>query len=279
MENYNITIIGCGGTGGYVAEGLCRLLIGSDVPILLIDHDRVEEHNLGRQHFYPGDVGKFKSQALAERLARQYGRMVGYSVYPFMPDLMEDAFARNFHQMAVRGLVIGCVDNAEARKMINMSLDRTMGWWLDSGNGLSSGQVLFGSTGHVNQLQGAFHPGINMVAALPSPALQQPALLVPSADPRPVVDCSEAVMTLDQDPVINQAMASLVLQFVYKFLREELAWMGAYIDLEAGTMQTIPAEPETVARMLGVKVDTLMHKTECSIGRRYSMGGYGGPRG
>ncbi|KKK65202.1 hypothetical protein LCGC14_2976500, partial [marine sediment metagenome] len=30
-----------------------------------------------------------------------------------------------------------------------------------------------------------------------------------------------------------------------------------YIDLEAGTLSTVPAEPETVARMFGLKVATL----------------------
>ena len=64
-QNFNIAVVGCGGTGSFVAEGLCRLLIGSDIPLLLIDHDRIEPHNLLRQNFYDGDLDKFKSEALA----------------------------------------------------------------------------------------------------------------------------------------------------------------------------------------------------------------------
>lgn len=72
-----LVVVGCGGTGGFVAEGLCRLLIGKEkYQIVLIDHDRVEEHNLRRQNFFAGDIGKFKSQALADRLSRQYGRKI-----------------------------------------------------------------------------------------------------------------------------------------------------------------------------------------------------------
>ena len=67
-----ITVVGCGGTGGFVAEGLCRLFQGRDATIVLVDHDRVESHNLLRQNFYAADVGKFKSQALADRLASTY---------------------------------------------------------------------------------------------------------------------------------------------------------------------------------------------------------------
>ena len=83
LDNPWITVVGCGGTGGFVAEGLCRLFQGRDATIVLVDHDRVEPHNLLRQNFYADDVGKFKSQALADRLAAAYNRPVGYSVYPF----------------------------------------------------------------------------------------------------------------------------------------------------------------------------------------------------
>ena len=70
LDNPWITVVGCGGTGGFVAEGLCRLFQGRDATIVLVDHDRVEPHNLLRQNFYPGDVGEFKSKALADRLAK-----------------------------------------------------------------------------------------------------------------------------------------------------------------------------------------------------------------
>ena len=70
--------------------------------------------------------------------------------------------------------------------------------------------------------------------------------------------CAEAVLAEEQSPVINQSMAALVLEFMYLLLQGRLSWMGAYIDMEAGTLQTVPAEPEIVARMLGVKVDTLI---------------------
>ncbi|MDP2662693.1 MAG: hypothetical protein Q8R28_18395, partial [Dehalococcoidia bacterium] len=50
----------------------------------------------------------------------------------------------------------------------------------------------------------------------------------------------------------------LVLTFVHKLLTGSLTWMGAYVDLEAGTLQTVPADPETVARVCGLTVDTVM---------------------
>jgi PRTRC genetic system ThiF family protein len=269
-QNFNIIVVGCGGTGSFVAEGLCRLLIGSDIPLLLIDHDRVETHNLLRQNFYEGDLGKFKSQALAERLSRQFHRRIAYSVYPFMPDLIGENWGGGLHSPAIQGIIIGCVDNADARRQVGQSL-RFGNWWLDAGNGFSSGQVLLGSARNLELLGSPFIKESGEVEGLPMPSWQLPSLLAPPTTKKPdTLDCAEAVAAEEQSPVINQAMATLVLEFMYRLLNKKLTWMGAYIDLDAGTLQTVPAEPEIVARMCGVKVDTLFRK-DCSTGNRYSL--------
>ncbi len=260
-QDSNILVVGCGGTGSFVAEGLCRLLINSDIPLLLIDPDRVEPHNLLRQQFFSGDVGKFKSQALAERLARQYGRPIGYSVYPYMEDLVYKDYGGGLHTRAAQGIIVGCVDNAAARRSIAESPNHGSSWWLDVGNGYDSGQVLIGNTSNVDYLRGCFNGEEQEVDRLPIPSLQLPSLLTPPATPsNDSKDCAEAVQDEEQSPVINQAMAALVLEFMHRLLQGKLTWMGAYLDMEAGTLQTVPAEPEIVARMLGVKVDTLLVK-------------------
>jgi len=248
-EEKRILVVGCGGTGSFVAEGLCRLLINSDTSLILIDPDRVEPHNLVRQQFFSGDLGKFKSQALAERLSRQYGRPIGYSVYPYMHDLIHKDWGGGLHTQAAQGIIISCVDNVAARRSIAETL-RHGNWWLDAGNGYSSGQVLIGNTANVEHLEGCFDKEKQEVVALPMPTLQLPSLLAPPT--RPVndsKDCAEAVLAEEQSPVINQSL-----------LQEKLSWMGAYIDMKAGTLQIVPAEPEIVARMLGVKVNTLMRQ-------------------
>ncbi len=238
--------------------------------LLLIDYDRVEPPNLLRQHFYAADVGKFKSQALAERLARQFGRPIGYSVYPFDYDLVGENFGGGMYTRMAQGIIIGCVDTPEARRSIAHNF-QCNNWWLDAGNGHSSGQVLLGNANSLELLQGSFHEYYQQVKRLPLPSMQLPSLLIPPTVPeRTPTDCAEAVSAEEQNPVINHAMATLVLQFMYQLLHGQLTWMGAYIDLQAGTLQHVPAEPVTVARMLGVKVDTLID-TSCSIGNRYSL--------
>lgn len=254
-ETGTILLVGCGGTGGFVAEGLCRLLVGDrDRRLYLVDHDRVEESNLGRQNFYREDLGRFKSQVLAERLSRQFERPIEYST-------------GRIEELGVgwRGnLTIGCVDNPRARESLmvggetgfmhhKVGYSHYGGWYIDAGNGEHSGQVLIGSC-FVRETAGAFVPESGLCRRLPLPQIQQPALLAPETKPRRRRDCAAAVAAEEQSPVINRLMADLVLTFVYKLLKGTLTWMGAYIDLDSGALNTVAATPEAVGRITGHSV-------------------------
>lgn len=264
LGNINkIVIVGCGGTGSLVADSLCRLLPNNDAPIYLVDMDRVERHNLHRQAFFESDLGKFKSQCLAERLSRQYGKNIAFSILPFDKDTSSDRGGNFESKLLVHALIIGCVDNAVARRSIAAVFrggGSSTNWWLDAGNGMHSGQVLLGNISDPSFLEQAFNLKGNAVSKLPIPSLQLPSLLAPA--PIKHRDCAEAVEADEQSPVINSAMAMLVTEFVYRILKNTLDFMGAYIDLEAGTLHYVQAEPVIIARMLSVKVDDLMVKEE-----------------
>ncbi len=264
-----IVVVGVGGTGSLVAEGLCRLLTKTDIPILFVDPDRVEPPNLGRQNFFAGDVGKFKSQALAERLSQQYGRKIGYSVMPYEEDMFDTPSGQGMIRKATNLLILGCVDNPVARRSIakGMKWDK---WWIDSGNGFNSGQVLIGNINSKDGMKEAFDSTEHLVRLLPCPSLQVPALLRPSRKKQPARDCAEAVEDDEQSPTINQAMAVLVLDMVNRLLRGTLTYMGIYVDMDAGTMHQVPAMPMVVSRMLSMKVDELM-ANKCGIGARYHV--------
>lgn len=261
-EPPSIVVVGCGGTGAFVAEGLCRLLGEARVTLALVDHDRVEEHNLRRQAFYQRDLGRFKAEVVAERLSRDFGREIAYSVYPYGPEVHHEFF-RGLH--SGEGIIVGCVDNAAARSSIAQVIQRQ--WWLDAGNGEHSGQVLIGNTVRAEDLKGSFIEEEEICRALPTPSLQQPALLVPAPEPVPPPDCAEAVAAGDQSPTINQAMAALTLEFLSRFLVGKLTWMAAYLDLEAGSLRPVLIEPKTVARLTGLGVDEVMAKPRKPDGR------------
>lgn len=249
-----IVVVGCGGTGSFVAEDLCRILFNSDLELLLVDYDRIEPHNLRRQNFFKDELGKFKSQALAERLSRQYDRRVGYTVFPYDRDVLNDPTIIGIRQ--VRSIIIGCVDNAAARRDIASTLKHG-DWWLDSGNGYQSGQILIGNATRIEYVQGSFTPSKQEVRNLPIPSLQLPSLLQESGKSTNM-DCAEAIESNEQSPTINRVMATWVIEFVYRLLKGTLSWMGAYIDMDAGTTKTVPADPETVGRMFSVSAKSLL---------------------
>ena len=63
----HVVVIGCGGLGGHVIEGLVRLGVGH---LTIIDPDIFEEHNLNRQTFCTiNNLGRNKAEVTAERLA------------------------------------------------------------------------------------------------------------------------------------------------------------------------------------------------------------------
>ena len=244
-----IVLVGCGGTGGFLAEAICRLLIGKAAHVFLVDPDRVEPHNLLRQAFDPGDVGRFKAEVLAERLARRFGREVGYAVLPYDQELhgqvFEDARSR-------LDLLIGCVDNSAARRALAETICRRDGgypflpgpvWWLDCGNGRNSGQVLLGNATRPDELRGAFLPSAGLCRALPAPSLQRPDLLLVPPEPQPRPDCAEAVAAGDQGPTINQSTAAIAAGYVEKLLDRTLGWMASYLDLDDGMLRCVPADP------------------------------------
>lgn len=78
LDNLWITVVGCGGTGGFVAEGLGHFFQGREANIVLGDHDRVEPHNLLRQGFYAAVAVPFKRDLRVIR-GRLPGRPLGGS--------------------------------------------------------------------------------------------------------------------------------------------------------------------------------------------------------
>ena len=239
--HFTITVVGCGGTGGFAAESLARL-IPPRANLVLIDHDRVEERNLTRQNFTREELGQFKSEALARRLSRRYRVRVAYSTLPVM-----------MTELRCPGLIIGCVDNGPARREIakrvqhsglswvggySHSVPREMqsgpqlvtsGWWVDAGNAEDYGQILIGNTD-----EAAFREDVCL--GFPLPTIQRPDLLRQVQPQRNCADLPE------QGPIINQAMAALVVEVVRRLIEGTCPWVQLYLDLQNGTLTPVFAQ-------------------------------------
>jgi len=67
----SVMIAGAGNIGSHLAPQIARAGVGR---ICLVDRDRVEVKNLATQAFRPEDVGRFKAEALTERLREAFPR-------------------------------------------------------------------------------------------------------------------------------------------------------------------------------------------------------------
>ncbi len=238
----NVSVVGCGGTGGYIADALVRLL-PLTIDLVLIDMDVVEERNLNRQSFTAADIGLFKSEALAKRLAERYQRPVKYSIMPVGAVELP------------QGIVVGAVDNGLARQAIADRIHDGQ-FWIDAGNGNNFGQVLIGNS-KVDKLRPSFLE--DLCYRLPLPSIQQPAILAQVPKRR---SCAEAVEAEEQSPTINQAMAALVLEVVRRIMNGTCPWMQLLLDLDAGTLTPTMATPEVVSRLTGIQARRLTGKVK-----------------
>ena len=264
-QEATIVLVGCGGTGGFLAEAVCRLLMGKQAQLYLVDMDRVEPQNVARQAFDRSEVGRFKAEVLARRLSRRFGREIGYSVLPYDRELHSQVFDRLRSRL---NLILGCVDNAAARRAIAETLGAPIGghgyapavgsvWWLDCGNGRNSGQILLGNVTRPEELRGAFVPQSGLCIALPAPSIQRPDLLDAPPAPQPRLDCAEAVARGDQGPTINQVVAAIAASFIEKLLTGTCAWMASYFDLDDGALRCVAADPKIVAGIADLHVNAV----------------------
>lgn len=236
MHLQTVTVVGLGGTGSQVARSLARTIYDMrrarlhTPAVVFIDPDVVEEKNVGRQMFAAGDVGQNKSRVLARRFNQALGLQIAAIDQPV------DA-RRHFERHG--SLIIGCVDNHDARR----ELAKVDGIWLDAGNHFDSGQVCIGNSvdresllRHVDGEQGKYR-------YLPSPALLFPQLLQPEPQPtpQPNLSCADLVARGDQHLLINDLVACVVAGYVYKLLhRQPVTTFVSYVSVDALSVRSLP---------------------------------------
>ena len=252
VEEISITLVGCGGTGSWLAPAVVRVgkhLIEEqdrEVKINFIDPDMVEKKNIYRQNFCEAEIGLNKAASLAQRYGLAWG--VPISVFP-------EAF--NSRQLNGWGsslsIIIGCVDNASARKAIADSITSYRNrFWLDCGNEHSSGQVLLGC-GNKKMPEDNFRLP-DFCSWLPSPAVQHPDLLESrQSDEQVSLSCAEIMLQDSQGMAINQRMAAEAADYLVRMLiTRDLKKFATYIDLESGVCKSKYITPEN----LGVSMET-----------------------
>ena len=188
-EHKEFYLVGCGGTGSWLAPSLCRIARsltqqGKNITLIFIDPDLVEPKNVLRQNFCDAEVGLNKAQTLALRYTLSWGIDIEALPDLFNPEIVARDYYQREHKLKI---IIGCVDNANGRQSIARALSQyqswhtrnvaTELWWLDCGNQSHSGQILIGS--HLSTEPDVYKFHELGCIKLPAPCLQHPELLEP----------------------------------------------------------------------------------------------------
>ena len=123
LKNATIMVVGAGAIGNEIIKNLTLLGIGK---ILVFDMDTIESTNLTRSiMFRASDVGRYKSEVAAER-AMEVNPDVKSKA--FVANIIDDVGLGVFRRVDV---VLGGLDNREARLSINQSCYKVDKPWID----------------------------------------------------------------------------------------------------------------------------------------------------
>ncbi|KAI3453975.1 hypothetical protein Pfo_010638 [Paulownia fortunei] len=139
IREFSVAIVGIGGVGSVAAEMLTRCGIGR---LLLYDYDKVELANMNRLFFRPEQVGMTKTDAAVQTLSDINPDVVleSYTLNittvqgfeTFMSSLKKKSFRPDKEGIGV-DLVLSCVDNYEARMVVNQACNELSQTWMESG--------------------------------------------------------------------------------------------------------------------------------------------------
>lgn len=123
LKNATVMVVGAGAIGNELIKNLTLLGIGK---ILVYDMDAIESTNLTRSVLYRAkDVGRYKADVAAER-AKEMNPDV--KAKAFIANIIDDVGLGVFRRMNV---VLGGLDNREARLHINQSCYKVNRPWID----------------------------------------------------------------------------------------------------------------------------------------------------
>ncbi|NES98850.1 MAG: hypothetical protein F6K32_27525, partial [Desertifilum sp. SIO1I2] len=247
-------VVGCGGTGSFLVQLLCRIVQhfqtqGVSIKLILVDPDTVEPHNLTRQCFCPAELGLNKAMALAARYGITWGLPIEAIASPFERQMLNTSYR-------TLTVLLGCVDNAKARATFAKTLEYNTYyeaprlWWIDSGNGDRYGQVLIGS--NLSPLPDDYAPTELGWLQLPAPSAQAPELLVPRVEESQssTLSCAQLTQLNQQGLLVNPQAAVIMAEVTAALLTAKLKRFAVYFDQTTGLMRSSYTTVEAVRASL-----------------------------
>jgi PRTRC genetic system ThiF family protein len=236
-----VQLVGAGGTGSQVVTALAQMhyaLVKLGHPggldVTVIDDDKVSESNIGRQWFFPSDIGQFKSDVLVNRANMTMGTQWTSEPSKVLASSVLSA-----------DLVIGAVDTRKARFAIMRAMERAPsghGYWLDFGNRSLDGQAILGQVVRAGRkTNGDTLPHVGELF----PEVMDPKVVDPDEGP----SCSLAEALEKQSLFINRTLVSHGMAMLWElFWHHKISYHGVFVNLATGRCSSLAVDQKTWER-------------------------------
>jgi PRTRC genetic system ThiF family protein len=250
-ETIKVVVVGAGGTGSALLPRLMQLHFAmkelghpGGLQVTVYDDDIVSKANIGRQCFFPQDVGQYKSSLIVNRLNQCWGTSW---------DAVPKKVKRSDRIKA--DIIIGCVDSRKGRAAIIGAVSSYHCYYIDAGNNENSGQVVIGELCETTRKK----------IRLPHVADLFPDMVdveLDAKDDKP--SCSVAESLQKQSLVINNTMANEVFNLLWMLVRNgKLNYSGKFVNLETGVARPIALDTD-VWKRLGYEAPELAKKKKAA---------------
>jgi PRTRC genetic system ThiF family protein len=246
VKDITIHLIGCGGSGSWLAPHLARItkllqeVHHLNVRLAFWDYDTVEEKNIFRQNFCEAEIGTNKAETLARRYGLAWGIEIIALPLPFSAEVMYRNNLGDRYGDNSMPVFITCVDNNKPRQDVAKVCSQHFGWWLDCGNLKTAGQVSVGRGLAAREPSPLRFP--SMTTWTPLPNVQFPGILEDEPETKKEevdyseMSCAEIALVDEQGLSINPAIATTAAAMLMKLLvTKDLQHHCAYVSIDSGT--------------------------------------------
>lgn len=235
-----VVLVGAGGTGSHVLRRLANIHLAmvelghpGGLDVTVIDPDTVSQTNVGRQNFYPSDLGQSKSAILVNRCNMQMLTRWEAS---------QEKITKESKMGSDVQIVIGCVDNRTARAAILHVMQKSIyrpAYFLDFGNREHDGQVILGEvfpTRYQTEVRGPRLPHVGDLF---------PEIIDGSLDEKDETpSCSLAEALEKQSLFINDTMANAGMNMLWELVRYGgISHHGQFVNVKSGRCTPLAVDP------------------------------------
>ena len=244
----SVALVGAGGSGSYMVSRLVEIDMAlrakgkPGLAVTVYDPDIITTANVGRQKFYPSEVGLYKSIALIDRVNKGFGLGWTASIESYRNQMGDGALGRSstFSTFSAYDILITCVDTAAARRSIYEGcLEQGWGmipkYWMDMGNDQTTGQVVLG------QFSTEYQPKSDKGTRLLNVIEMFPAHYAETVVEDDLPSCSLAEALNKQDLFINLHVTSWASQLLWRLLdKGVIDCQGYWVNLDDGSSVAMP---------------------------------------